>query len=201
MSGLMYGCSEPPVAPDENAPGDLSARDFEPVVMTGANLTSLVGIPPAQLVGFSYAAGAWTQIPIQVDERAVLAIGGAYRGLNAAACDQLLWCIELTNAATQLYYTDPKTHIGADTDAAFDNDDELVFMVRDAGAEAPADAARPPGLQSRAGVKVTISPPGSAATQAHVYLFRQNGSLSSGAGKSYVNYSFSLASGEYLATY
>jgi len=201
LGSVIFGCSEAPAAPGENAPGELLNREFEPVVLTGETIPSFAGAPPAQLVGFRYASGAWAQIPIQVDERAVVALGNAYGGLNPLACEPPTFCIALNGALVQLYYTDPKTHIGADPDAAFDKDDELVFMAHDAGVEAPADAPRPPGLQARAGVKVVISEPGIPANRRYVYLFRQNGTLSSGAGKSYVTYNFSLASGEYLASY
>jgi len=199
--GTLYGCSDTPAVPGGGGPADILTREFEPVVLTGENVPSLAGIPPAQLVGFRYASGVWTQIPIQIDEQAVGALGRAYAGVNPLECDQPTYCISLTGAVVQLYYTDPTTHTGADPDVSFDRDDELVFMAGDAGAEAPADAPRPPGLQSRVGVKVTISEPRPGGSSAHVYLFRHNGALSSGAGKSYVTYNFSLASGEYLPSY
>ena len=200
VCGLTYACSETPAAPGSGGSDGPLEREYDPVVLTGEKILALAGIPPAQLVGFRYAAGAWAQIPIQVDERASIPLGRAYSGLSFAACDEPAYCIGLTLALPQLYYTDPGTHIGADVDATFDRDDELVFMARDAGIEAPADAARPAGLQSPAGVKVTVSEPGSAR-RGFVYLFRHNGTLSGGAGQSYVAYNFSLASGVYLTSY
>ena len=200
VCGLTYACSETPAAPGSGGSDGPLEREYDPVVLTGEKISALAGIPPAQLVGFRYAAGAWAQIPIQVDERASIPLGRAYTGLSFAACDELAYCIGLTLALPQLYYTDPGTHIGADVDATFDRDDELVFMARDAGIEAPVDAGRPAGLQSPAGVKVTVSEPGSAR-RGFVYLFRHDGTLSSGAGKSYVTYNFALASGDYLTTY
>ncbi len=201
VAGLVSGCSEPTAVPG----GDLSQsrleREFEPVILTGEQLPALAGLPPGELVGFRYAAGSWVQIPVQADERARVALGDAYNGLDPSTCAQPGWCGGLAGAVVQLYYTDPNTHIGPDPDAAFDRDDELVFMARDAGSEAPEGAPRPGRVVPGAGVKVSVAVPGSA-DRGYVYLFRQDGGLSPGAGKSYVDYRFALLSGGgYLATY
>src|SRR5947209_4955027 len=46
-------------------------RPADPVVLTGADVPSLTGMPPSDLIGFRYAGG-WAQVPVQVDERAIL---------------------------------------------------------------------------------------------------------------------------------
>ena len=48
-------------------------RDADPVVLTGAQLTDLVGAAPGDIVAFRYDtdAGAWDQVPVQVDQRHV----------------------------------------------------------------------------------------------------------------------------------
>ena len=77
------------------------------------------------------AASGWQQIPVQVDERALLDIAAPY-GPNGAG-------IDYPTAATNpkvLFYCGASTSTGADADAAFDADDELVFLVRDAGGRA-----------------------------------------------------------------
>lgn len=205
ISALATGCSETPVAPPSTSTPDTTAlspeRSFEPVVLTGDSTPSLVGVPPAQLVAFRFNAGAWTQIPVQIDERAVIALGSAYRGIDASRCTQPTWCENLVGAVVQLYYTDPGTFVGGDPDPAFDRDDELVFMARDAGPAAPANTAAPAGVQPGTGVKVTISEPASSRS-GYVYLYRQNGTLSQAAGQPYVNYNFALASGgPYVTSY
>ena len=43
-------------------------RPADPVVLTGSDVPSLVGIAPGDLVAFRYESG-WQQIPVQVDER------------------------------------------------------------------------------------------------------------------------------------
>lgn len=201
LAGLAAGCSEPVGVSGENPVPSRLERDFEPVVLTGEQLPALAGLPPAELVAFRYAEGAWVQLPVQVDERAPVAIGDAYQGLDPSTCPQPGWCSGLAGTVFQVYYTDPGTHIGPDPDAAFDRDDELVFMARDAGSEAPERAPRPAGVLPGVGVKVSIAEP-EAAAHGYVYLFRHDGSLSPGAGKSYVDYNFALLSGgSYLATY
>lgn len=205
ITALASGCSDAPVAPPPTGVPDTAAlaseRSFEPVVLTGDSVPSLVGVPPAQIAAFRYTAGAWTQIPVQVDERAVIALGSAYRGIDPTRCTQPTWCENVVGAVVQLYYTDSGTFVGADPDPAFDRNDELVFMARDAGTEAAANTAAPSSVQPGTGVKVMISEPGGGGS-GFVYLYRQNGTLAPGAGQSYVNYNFVLASGgNYLTSY
>jgi hypothetical protein len=51
------------------------------------------------------------------------------------------------------------------------------------------------------GVEVEITDPLNGSQIGYVYLFRQDGSLSPGAGQQYVGYTFDLLSGPYLTTY
>src|SRR5205823_5847017 len=118
-------------------------RPADPVVLTGADVPSLAGIPPNALIAFRYAGG-WQQIPVQVDERAVLDYGLVYH--NGAS------------GITALNYTDPNTWAGPDLDPTLDANDEIAFMANDAGGLAPG-AAEPPGVVSGSGVELTISDP------------------------------------------
>jgi hypothetical protein len=43
-------------------------RDLEPVIITGAAVSALVGFPTDELFVYTYADGNWEQIPAQVDE-------------------------------------------------------------------------------------------------------------------------------------
>ncbi len=45
-------------------------RPEDPVVVEGAALGALRGIPPGQLVAFRADGSGWRQVPVQVDERA-----------------------------------------------------------------------------------------------------------------------------------
>ena len=57
-----------------------------------------------------------------------------------------------------------------------DDDDEVVFMARDAGPAAPAGAATPKGAGE--GVAVRVADPLNPALEAYVYLFLRNGGSS-----------------------
>ncbi len=53
-------------------------RPFDPVIMSGSNLSFYIGAAPARIVGFKFTNGAWQQVPVQVDEKAVLDIVAPY---------------------------------------------------------------------------------------------------------------------------
>jgi hypothetical protein len=161
-------------------------RPSDPVVLTGANLPSFVGVAPGNLVAFRYSGG-WQQVPVQVDERAVVDFSTVYNGYVAAG-------------VTNLFYTDSNTYTGPDSNPNIDSNDEIVFMAADAGEQAPY-FSHPAGVVSGTGIKVTIADPVDPGASAYVYLFRQNGTLSPGAGQQYVTYSFVLNSGDYKTTY
>jgi hypothetical protein len=166
------------------------ARPYDPVVLKGSDVSALTGAAPGDLVGFRHDSTGWVQIPVQVDERAVINVGTTYHSS--------------ANSVTFPSYTDAGTWAGADPNPAFDADDEIAFMAADAGGE-PASFSEPAGVVAGSGVDVRLADPlDSGGTQVgHVFLYRRTaaGGLQPGAGKSYVNYSFSLASGDYKTTY
>jgi len=162
-------------------------RPADPVVLTGADVPSLLGMAPGSLVAFAFD-GAWTQIPVQVDERAVINFTQVYNGSTTYG------------SFSRLDYTDAGTFTGPDPDTTLDADDEIVFMVKDAGEACPAYAAAPAGVAGDTAVQVTLTDPVDGAAGV-VYLFASDGGLDPGAGKSYVDYAFSLNAGEYKANY
>lgn len=162
-------------------------RPADPVVLTGADVASLTGIAPDDLVAFRYDSG-WEQIPVQVDERAIVNYDDVYDGRTGWGCGY-----------TRLSYTDAGTFTGGDPDTTLDDDDEIVFMAKDAGAK-PGTFSEPAGVISESGVEVIISDPLDAG-QGYVYLFEQAGSLDPSAGVQYADYQFNLLSGDYLTTY
>ncbi len=105
-------------------------RPADPVVMIGADVPSLDGMATGDLVAFKYT-GSWVQIPVQVDERATLNSEDAYNGSYSGL--------------TRLDYTDSGTFVGPDPDPLLDSDDEIVFMVKDAGNQA-ASFSEPAGV-------------------------------------------------------
>ena len=161
-------------------------RAEDPVVLTGADVPAVLGLAPGDLVAFKYAGGVWTQVPVQVDERAMKDMGAIY---NSAP-----------TGVMSLVYTDTGTFTGADNDPKIDPNDEIAFMAKDAGGNPPA-FSEPAGVITHSGVEVTVTDPLAPAQTGLVYLFRQDGSLSPGAGQTYVTYNFNLLSGDYKLTY
>jgi hypothetical protein len=159
-------------------------RDGDPLVLTGAALPDLAGGDPARIVAFRWQ-GAWLQIPAQVDQRAVVDFGVIYGGAPSGF--------------TVLTYADTTTFTGADPDPAFDADDELVIMGKDAGERSPG-AAEPPGALPGSGVELRVSDPVNGGF-AWAYLFKSDGSIDAGAGAHRVSYDFVLLSGDYKSTY
>ena len=131
--------------------------------------------------------GSWTQIPVQVDERDTKTFTTVYNGA-------------VSSSVTELFYTNPNTWTGADSDPTFDVNDELAFMSQDAGGQAPSTST-PAHTVAGSGVQLKINDPLASADQGWVYLFRSDGSLDPAAGRAYVTYAFSLDSGEYKSTY
>lgn len=173
-------------------------RPYDPVVLFGAQVPRLVGTAPQRLVAFRFVYGTWQQVPVQVDERAVLDLNKPKNGAPVGK--------------SALFYTDPDTWTGADPDATLDSDDEIVFMANRAFGQARSidDDQRnvhytldePDGVVAGSGVEVKISDPLETDATAWIYLFRSDGTLSPGAGVApTVDYDFNLVSGDYRSTY
>jgi hypothetical protein len=166
-------------------------RDADPVVLTGADIPTLNGIAPGDLVAFRNNGGAWQQLPVQVDERHSVNVGvQIYRSTLPSGF----------NNFNLLEYSDPQTDMGADPDPSIDANDEIAFMAKDAGGTA-ATFSEPAGVVPGSGVQVTLDDPLNTGAGV-VYLFRQSGSLDPAAGQQYVSYTWSLVGGgTYLADY
>ena len=160
-------------------------RPSDPVVLTGQDLPTLLSAPPTNIVAFRYQ-GSWEQVPVQVDERRMIDFGRIYNSTP--------------KGVATLVYADSGTYVGADTNALFDADDELVFMAQDAGDRAPANACFPAGTLTNSPVELTLTDPLNSGT-GYVYLFRGDGSLNPGASRAYVTYQFTLLAGTYPTNY
>jgi hypothetical protein len=170
------------------AGGSTLARPADPVVLTGADVPTLIGTMPNSIVAFRYDGG-WTQIPVQVDERFVQNFQTIYH----------VSVSPLNANTTQFVYADTGTYTGADPDPTLDSNDEIAFMAQDAGGA--ATSAEPAHVVPGSGVRVAISDPLAPGDHGWVYLFRQDGALSPGAGLQYVSYNFDLLAGPYLSMY
>jgi hypothetical protein len=165
-------------------------RSADPVVLKGSQLPRIAGVDPGEVVAFIRAGSTWTPVPVQVDEFHVANMGVVHNRGTVPATDHLV-------------PSDPDTLTGADPNAAVDNDDEIVFMARDAGRRAPSGAADPAGTIADSGVEVTVTDPAGGGAQGYVYLFRRapGSDLQPGAGHDNVAYDFVLESGAYPETY
>jgi len=176
-------------------------RDCDPVVLTGAELTCMNGENPQNIVAFKYENGTgWIQIPMQVDERILLDIVSPYDPNELANVSQCLRNSTRNITWDVLFYADAKTHIGADTNANFDDDDELVFMAKDIGDER-LGTAYPSGTMAGSLCELIVKEPlNGNAILGYVYLFVQNGSLDQAAGANYIIYNFTYEN-NYLNDY
>lgn len=172
------------------AGGSTLNRPADPVVLTGADVPSLQGVAPGDIVAFSYSGG-WQQIPVQVDQRFPQTLSAIYNNTPPPTSS--------TNI-TVLVYADPNTFTGADPNPKLDGDDEIAFMAKDAGG-APPPFSEPAHVAYGSGVELTISDPLQPSQTGVVFLFKQDGTLSPGAGQQYVSYAFNLLSGPYRTTY
>ncbi|MEM6784063.1 MAG: T9SS type A sorting domain-containing protein, partial [Bacteroidota bacterium] len=102
-------------------------------------------------------------------------------------------CLQIIGQVEVLEYTDPNTLVGGDTDAAFDADDEVVFMARFAGDLAPENR-HPNGVRKNTRSVVVT-------TSGVVYLYVSRTSRNQSAGQDLVQYQFTLSSGTFPQDY
>ncbi|MEM6294138.1 MAG: hypothetical protein AAGA54_22860 [Myxococcota bacterium] len=178
-------------APVGDIPGALD-RDEDPVVVLGAQLGALREVDAGDVVAFARVDGGWSQVPVQVDERAVkdfCEVYGENSGLwnpsGAPPCGT-------DGALTSLVYTDSNTFTGPDPQPQLDDDDEVVFMAQDAG-DRVGPWAEPEGVVAGSGVELELA---DGDDRAYIYLFERDGkALQPSAGRRYVEYAFALADG------
>ena len=173
------------------------------VVLTGDQLDDLLGRDPGNVVAFRYRQvypdNTWVQIPVQIDERKVVGFGSQPTSNSTPGVMGTVYGSGAPGI-TALQYADSGTFVGADTDATFDADDELVFMAADAGGKVNAAAGEPAGVVAGSGVAVQVDVPGEEQRRGWVYLF-ESATLDPAAGQDYVDYQFNLTSGDYKTTY
>ena len=141
-------------------PGTLN-RPADPVVFTGNDVSSMIGIAPGDLVAFRDTGTGWQQVPVQVDERAMVTMYQIY--------GQTLGTPNLTI----LTYTDANTFVGADPDATIDANDEIVFMAKDTGGRVPSSQPAPADVDVASQLEIRVLDPLDAGQVGWVYLFRR----------------------------
>jgi hypothetical protein len=185
LLALLASCVVPPPA----APPQFADRQTDPVVIPGGTASALLGVPVGDVVAFHYKGGAWSQVPVQVDERKTIELATAYdKPANT------------TNPVNVVVYADPNTYVGAGS-GVLTSLDEIAFMAADTADEAPVGAAAPAGVVSGSRVQLEVTDPRDAH-HAYVTLFlRSDPKLDPSAGRRYVQYDFKLTSGDYKTTY
>ena len=196
LGSIAVGAATMTVVPSSTVAAAPLARVADPVVLTGADLPVFNNGAKATIVGFRWTGAAWAQLPIQVDERAVVNFGKIYNNPSA------VFYSSQPGLVNQLVYTAANTWTGNDPNAKFDSDDELVFMARDSGVQAPG-GSQPAGTVAGVATEIHVTDPLSPGAEGYVYLFRKaaGSTLKQGAGVKYVTYTFKLLSGGYKTTY
>lgn len=163
-------------------------RTDEPVVVTGAQLAPLDGVPVGEVVAFRWTkAGGWSQVPVQVDERRDVDLGSVYGTAPSGVVVNV--------------YADAGTYTRADPVVGLDADDEVVVSSGDAGGKPPA-FSEPADVVAGSGVDLRLTDPLAPGEVGHVYLFRSAGGLDPAAGQDRVEYAFDLlAPGSYFNAY
>ena len=183
-----------------DAPKSSLNRPAAPVVLTGSKLNRLGGWASERVVAFRWSAGAWEQVPVQVDQRKVVPYGSQPSNNTTPGTTGSVYG-NGSGGPSSLQYADPNTWVGEDANPKVDADDEVVFMASDSGGAAPEGTAAPGGVVASSGTRITVTDPRSSAEQGWVYLYRSTGGLDPSAGKDYVNYVFTLTSGDYKTKY
>ena len=95
-------------------PGSTLNRPVDPVVLTGAQVTELVGVAPNRVVAFAASSTGWRQLPVQVDERKDTTMAAVYN----LPTTQTFYGSSI-NVPVNVY-ADANTFTGADTNANVD---------------------------------------------------------------------------------
>lgn len=183
-------------APAAAAPVD---RVDDPVVVTGLQVSPLLGVAPDRVAAFRWTGTDWAQVPVQVDERAVVDFGTVPTS-NAAPGQQGTVYGTAPSGDTALQYTDPNTFVGPDPNPVLDRNDEIALMARDGGAQA-LGADPPDHTDPLRGVELTLIDPLEPGPTSFLYVFPHDGTLDPSAGQALVDYDVDLASGDYRTTY
>jgi hypothetical protein len=131
-------------------------RSADPVIVTGAQVPDLIGLPVEDLAVFRFDEGQGTFVPLpfQVDETV----------------------LHTFNEGTAGEFTERMVDIFNEDDGLLDADDEIVFLFGDVGNAALPGTAWPEGAEElRIQVQITDQRPGQPEETGWVYLFSGSG--------------------------
>lgn len=149
-----------------------------------------LGTPVDEIAAYRWTGSAFEEIPVQVDEKYPFFLANAgstfsvYSGTDPEltyAWDRENW--DARDAADPCRASYPAGK--PDPVASLDNDDEIVFMARDAGAMAPAGSTPPKATQTQ---MVRLQDAADPQAERVVYLVRQAGGSAFRGQRHYVRY-------------
>ena len=151
------------------------------------------GVPVGKIAAYAYVGTGWTEIPVQIDEKFPYFLANSHSdfGIYSGTDEELTYAFDLErwnpgDSADGCSAVAPKGT--PDPVGGLDDDDELVFMAKDAGGMAPTGSL-PAGVPADAPSQlVTIADPLDPATTRIVYLFRLAGGSSFAGKQHYVRY-------------
>ena len=143
----------------------------EPLVSSQA-VVGAEGVPVDRLLAYRWDGEAFVQVPFQVDEMFTRHLSNNASGFAAFSerdrHDSYVFDREgfrwTASDPDDPCLAAPASEPAADPVPGLDTDDELVFMARDAGVQAPADAPLPAGIADA--FEVTVTDPFAPATPA-----------------------------------
>jgi hypothetical protein len=164
-----------------------------------------IGAPVDQIAAYRWDGGQYVEIPVQVDEMFPYCLSnpnsdfGVYSGTDLEltyAWDTESWKKVAGLCSAQYPLLEGPT---PDPVPTLDDDDEVVFMASDAGAQAPVGT--PPPAGATATQVIAIVDALDAATTRFVYLVRKPGGSSFDAANGYVDYARDANADEFIDRY
>jgi hypothetical protein len=176
-----YAPGQNPYDPDD--PGDHNCSQAPRVAVYGT--PGRTGAPISRVLGYRWLGSSFEQIPLQVDERFTRYLSNNVSGFAFySGVDQHLTYVfdregyrftdnDPTDACRPVARPDARyggQRIVAEPDPlpGLDDNDEIVFMVRSTGKQAPSDAPLPTGIESAS--EVVVVDPSDPAVLRYAYV-------------------------------
>ena len=148
-----------------------------PEVDTGDSLGD--GTPVDQLLGYRWNGKKFVQIPFQVDEQFTRYLDNSASGFAIYSGEDQHTTYAFDREGFRMRKEDPSnpchalpdSPIAQDPVKGLDDNDELAFMARDAGAQAPSAATLPKGIEGVREVRVD-DPSNPNATPRYAYVMK-----------------------------
>jgi len=160
------------------------------------------GVPVDEIVAYRWSGLAFTEIPVQVDQRYYYCLSnpGSSFSFYSGTDKELTyaWDVESwkkTGGQCVAAYPSGASPSPDPVDT-LDDDDEIVFMASDAGLQAPLAVLTPPGTSD--GHAVTVVDPLDTSSVKFVYLFRKAGGSSFSTANGYVAYARDANADEWI---